>query len=410
MKKHLTIILIIGCVILLAIIGWFWLLPGSSAPMADKVKDLLPFGTGEGVNIPVDSDQQIVDSGEGREGGQEVPKLFQISKDPVAGFVAFNPSTSSGRVPSVGSTTIRYADRATGHIYDVDPNTLLKTKVTNKTLPKIYRAYFSPDGDTVIYQSLSGGGDLIDTLSINLTAPKSTSTDAVYSISATAIPGNITGIVVASNNALYSVDKSRLAIISSNLEGGNLKEVYSSRFTDWRLEPYGQNLLIYTKAASNTPGFAYTLTSSGRLTKILGPLDGLVVKPNSDGGYAYSYNMSGSLNLMAKESSTAQEVSLTPTIAEKCVWSQERSWVIFCAVPESKFSANEPDSWYQGTTRFSDKIWRFDIRVSISEALVDPKKTFNTDIDVYQPTISPNEDYLIFINKNDLSLWALKLD
>ena len=393
----------------MAIIGWFWLLPGSSAPVADKVKDLLPFGTGEGVNIPIDNTQQTIDNKQGTiNNGQSIPALFQISSDPVAGFVAFNPSTGSGQVST--TTTIRYADRATGHIYDVDPNTLLKTKVTNKTLPKIYRAYFSPDGDTVIYQSLSGGGDVVDTLSISLTAPKSTSTSAVYSISATAIPGNISDIVVASNNVLYSVDKSRLAIISSNLEGGNLKEVYSSRFTDWRLEPYGQNLLIYTKAASNTPGFAYTLTPSGRLTKILGPLDGLVVKPNSDGGYAYSYNMSGSLNLMAKESSTAQEVSLTPTIAEKCVWSQERSWVIFCAVPESKFSTDEPENWYQGVTHFSDKVWRFDIRVNISEALVDPKKTFNTDIDVYKPTLSPNEDYLLFINKNDLSLWALRLE
>src|SRR3990167_10436168 len=154
MKKTFKIILIIAIIVILGLLGWFWLLPGSSAPVADKIKDILPFGSGEGINIPTNDRQDTINNEQGAQEGPELI-LFQISKEQVAGFVAFNPSTSSGQA----STTIRYADRATGHIYDVNPLTLEKTKITNKTLPKIYEAHFRDNGNAVVFRSLVNDSD-----------------------------------------------------------------------------------------------------------------------------------------------------------------------------------------------------------------------------------------------------------
>jgi hypothetical protein len=79
-------------------------------------------------------------------------------------------------------------------------------------------------------------------------------------------------------------------------------------------------------------------------------------------------------------------------------------------VPSSGLRAGEPDLWYQGISHYSDRIWRFDVDTDYADVAVDPKKDFNIDIDAEKLFLSPSEDYLFFINKNDLSLWALKLD
>ena len=42
--------------------------------------------------------------------------------------------------------------------------------------------------------------------------------------------------------------------------------------------------------------------------------------------------------------------------------------------------------------------------------MVEPKPTLGIDIDAVELKLSPDEDYLIFINKTDLTLWAIKLE
>ena len=401
MKKPLTIILIIGCIAILVAIGWFWLLPGSSAPVTDKIKDSLPFGSGEGVDIPTGGTTQTPDSEQGSQGVREpIADLFQLAQEPVAGFVALNNNAS---------TTVRYTDRATGHIYDINLENLERKRVSNKTLPKIYEAHFRDDGSAVLYRSLSEGSDVVDNLSLVLTAPTSTSTNATYTISATALRGDIGEVVVGSGNTLYYSLKDAEQIVSSNFSGAQFRILFRSAFTDWRIAPYGNNLIIYTKASSLAPGYAYTLSPAGNLSRILGPLNGLVVKPDRGGTrYAYSYVSDTGMSAFAGDSS-GNSYSFVSTIVEKCVWSDENRYLIICGIPSEKISANEPDDWYQGITHFSDRIWAMNINTETSEILVQPKKTYDVDVDVYKPALSPNEDYLVFINKRDLSLWALRL-
>lgn len=402
MNKYLKIILIIAIILVLAVIGWFWLLPGSSAPVADKIRDGLPFGSGEDVNIPpVDSGQYAVDSGKEEE-GRSVPKFFQVSKDPVAGFVVLAESPQA-------STTVRYADRATGHIYDTNLATGVKSKITNKTLPKIYEAFFSDEGEFVLLRSLPNDGDVVDNLSIRLTPPRTaTSSDGLYQTSSTSILDTMRS-VVTNGERLYFVSLGENSIVSTNFSGSDRRVLYSSRFTDWRIEPYTNGAMVYTKASYATPGYAYT-ASGGRLNKAFGPLNGLVIKPNNNNSQtAYSFVESGKTKLLATVSAESATEIFPGTLAEKCVWGTDKNWVLYCGIPEDGVGSGEPDGWYKGTTSFSDKIWRFDTRVDISEVLIEPEKSFGINVDVYRPALSPDENYLLFVNKRDLSLWALKL-
>src|SRR5690606_28868896 len=72
--------------------------------------------------------------------GVPLAKIFKLSDAPVAGAVAF---TRDGR------TAVRYTDRATGHIIEsilpgeeAGEESVIKTKITNSTIPKIYEAIF----------------------------------------------------------------------------------------------------------------------------------------------------------------------------------------------------------------------------------------------------------------------------
>ena len=390
-------------ILILALAIWVMFFRNNNAPLAEVIRNALPFGSGENSGQPTTDNQQLTTEGGDAfdEFGQPTVNLFRLAVEPVAGFVVL-------------TNVVRYIDRATGHIYDVDLATLKKTKIINKTLPKIYEVYFRADGNAVLLRYLRDDSDTVENLALTLTPPKATSTDGLYEVSATLLRGDIESVAVGAGNALYYSLNDSGAIASSAFNNIALKTLFSSVFTDWRLSGAGSSLIIYTKAGSTAPGYAYTLNqTNGNLTKLLGPLNGLAVMADSSGTHiAYSYNnQNGGAGMEAKNLQTGAVIDIPlATIAEKCVWSGKNRGVIYCGSPVSEIGGNEPDNWYRGVTHFSDRIWRFDTNTEIAQILSEPKASLNMDIDASDLKLSPNEDYLIFTNKRDLSLWALKLE
>ncbi len=399
MKK---IIIIFGILVVLGLGAWIFLRDGE-APVVENIRDVLPFGSGEDINIPAlpadDTVGEITsfDNGAGAEG-----KVFRISNTPVAGFVILARESN---------TFARYVDRATGHIFETNLETNEKTRITNQTMPQIYEAHFRADGSEVLMRSLDESG-AINNLTLSLTAPRATSTE-LYSISATNLRGDIDSVLTGSGNTLFYVLKDTGTIVSSTFTGSNLRTLFTSIFNNWRLERAGGNLIAYTKASAEASGFAYTLSSSGgSLSKLLGPLNGLTAIANSNGSrILYSYTEGGLTRLFARttQNNTSNEI-LPATIAEKCTWSAEENNVFFCGTPLSPISGREPDNWYSGRAHFSDYVWRFDTDSEIAQLISNPKTDFDLDLDVYKPKLSANDEYLVFINKRDLTLWSIKLD
>ena len=246
-------------------------------------------------------------------------------------------------------------------------------------MPKIYEAQFRADGDAVLLRYLRNGSDTVENLSLVLTPPTSTST-TLHRVTSTLLRGYAGPVAI------------------------------NSPFTNWAFS-LGNKVVAYTKPSSGVPGYAYTV-ANGNLSKILGPLNGLMVTTNNVGNrVAYSYVEDGTTKLFSKNLTSGNISEILPaTLAEKCVWSTKYINEVYCGAPTDNIRSNEPDNWYQGETHFSDRLWRFDTDSEIAEILIEPKSSLSIDIDVYQPKLSPNEDYLIFINKNDLSLWVLKLE
>jgi hypothetical protein len=403
MKKFIFITL---GVIILAVGIWF-LFFHKISPATQTVSNGSPFGTAPG---------NITSSGSGGATGAlgtsstttpgQIPTLFEVSSDPVAGAVAFLQNKAE---------VIRYVDRATGHVYDFDPTTLAKVETVNNTLPKIYEADWKPDGSEVIYRALPNDGDTITNTSLTLTAPTSvsTSTGAEDTVSATELRGNISALAVSATKIAYVLGDTGTVGVSG-FAGEKPQTVFSSAFSEWQIAWSGTtNLELTTNASASAVGFSYNLNiASGALTKILGPLNGLTTLVNPAGGQiVYSYiDGSGDTLFSVLNTKTGTSSAIVPaTFPEKCIWSLKQKNIIFCGTPSSAIDPNEPDAWYQGTAHFSDQIWEFNTLTGTATLLLDPKASFKVDLDVINPTLSPNEDYLVFMNKTDLSLWGLKL-
>jgi len=404
--KTKTILLVIFAIIILAFTGWL-LLRDSEIPIVETIIDGLPFGSGEDINIPAlgPGEDTVGETTSFDESITSEDKLFRISNTPVAGFVVLNDR-------------VRYVDRATGHIFDATlptSNTALeKNRVTNTTLPKIYEAHFRSDGSEVLLRSIGETGG-VESMTLTLTPPSttSTSTDGLYSVSATSLRGDIDSPLPGTGNVLFYVLKDTNSIVSSTFTGNSLRTLFNSEFDNWRLGRAGNSLLVYTKASADAPGFAYLLNSSGgSLSKILGPLNGLTAVTNSNNTRTlYSYFESGKTKLSVRNSQSGASSEILPaTLTEKCVWSNTNNAVFFCGTPIAGIVSREPDNWYKGMTHFSDYVWRFDTESEIAQLVSNPKMDFDIDLDVFKPTLSNDDSYLIFINKRDLTLWSVKLD
>jgi hypothetical protein len=67
---------------------------------------------------------------------------------------------------------------------------------------------------------------------------------------------------------------------------------------------------------------------------------------------------------------------------------------------------NYPDDWYQGAMHFSDRIWKIDTAGRYAQLVLDFSKETNVALDAEALAIDPLSTTLVFVNKNDGSLWS----
>lgn len=416
-KKALKTLLFVLLLIILILFTWIFF--GTEDRVTETpTPSPEPFGSGGGTNVvapftlPADFEGEIeqgdaegVTTTETSEG--EVFSLFRITSTPVSGYTFVNSAT--------GTDSLRYVDRATGHIFDTkisDNNSLEKIRLSNATLPKIYEAHFRNDGMAVILRTLENGSDLVRNLSLSLKPNTGTSTQELLSVDIKPLDNNIDSVSPSTNSVFYYFKKNRKEISASDFFGLNQKSIYYTPFTNWSIEDMGTSLLIYTKPTFLGDGLALSLSTTTRATKkLVGPLRGLMVKPNKDGSkLLYSYNNSGYINLFYRNTKSNENVEIsTDALAQKCIWSSINADVFYCATPVGGLFGQSPDDWFMGRTNYSDYIWTYNVSLEQSDLVINPKDKHNLDLDIYDLKLDSDERFIAFINKKDLTLWALRL-
>lgn len=336
------------------------------------------------------------------------PRLAQVSPKPVAGHTIVTQedgtATSSALIRYItqdGQAQETAVDRA-------DDTTLGDTETA-------HRARWFADGSMAILQRAEDQAVKNDLFTV-------TETDA-----STGAGGDIrrdTAEIAPAPSGdeyafLYTAGDETSVIINAPGENSSARRVGQLPGVQWHIAwPTPSRLLLTSKPAQGMAGVAYTINPDVRPrsraeTSIekLHDADGLTTNLNPAGNrLLFSQSTDDSLSLHVKNTQTGA-VSSAPftTLPEKCAWSELSETVIYCAVPEVRPSATYPDAWYQGRISFRDNIRRYDLTTGESRVVASLSDISQEPIDAIDLQLSPQEDYLTFINKRDRSLWSLRL-
>lgn len=336
-----------------------------------------------------------------------LPKLRKISTNPVAGFFASSTASTS---------IVRYMDRGTGHLFEANNVSNEVKTLSNTTLPRIYEAYGNKSGTNFIIRYLRDDEETVSNFYTELRSTGTTTTQTPFELKGKFLSPEVNQIAISPSGDrvfTWNIESGNGVGYISSFDEKTKAKVYSSPLTqvnvDW---PEASTLVLSTKASSVASGFIYTInTKTGDMRSIIGNLKGLTGKMSRDGSkILLSAIVNSSIVSSIRDLKTLTNSDLLfKTLSEKCVWSNVTKNDLYCAVPTQIPNGVYPDDWYRGRVSFIDQIWHVDTKTGENHQLADLIELSDTQIDAVQLTLDPKEDTLYFINKNDLSLWALDL-
>jgi len=405
-KKTFTLFILV-LLALIAFLGWFFFFRGETRQGpdgTDQPTDLFPFGQGTTTTsttaTSTDSTPGTIDISNG--GQTVIPRLRQLWKDPTAGATFF-PGTGT-------STSVRFVDRATGHIYEAPLAATGETKISNVTIPQIHEALWAQNGNELIFRYLKNDSIIQSFYATIATSSASTTS----SIEGYFLPENIRDISILGDSILYFNPAVQIgSLVSARVDGTGRKVIMSSDARDWSLSyTNAKTAFIGTRPSGLIKGFGYSLNlSTGITTKIIGDITGLTGTINPTGTFAFMSAQEGNgivsaaYDMIAKKATTLS----VRTLSDKCAWSNTTSHIIYCAVPTSILSGIYPDDWYQGKTSFSDRLWSINLSTGKANLIMDPPFDAIQEMDIMKIVVEKDDSHLTFTNKKDMSLWLYRL-
>ncbi len=328
------------------------------------------------------------------------PRLVKISSGPVAlGEVVVNKAGSATSSPE---TTVQYIDRMSGNVFSYDSSLKTTTRTSNKTIPGIQSALWLPDASLAFVRYLSG----VDFSTINTYGLPVSGSGGFF------LSQNLADIAVSSTGVLTLASGVNGSVASlARIDGTQAFQLFTTPLSSIRISFAGKNkYLVYTKPSSELLGNAYLIDSAGNFSRIFGPHTGLSALASPSGKWVLvGYTLNNTLQMALVDTTTNETLSLPiKSIAEKCVWANDDS-VIYCGVPAEPKMGSYPDDWYQGAVHFSDRIWKIQVSDRYAQLVLDFTKETESPLDAVALAIDPLNTSLVFVNKNDLSLWWYSL-
>lgn len=397
MKKTLFIIALVVFVLGLAFGIYYFLFANKEAEI---VVDEARFGlSGDEAANEIETGPEgetVLEAGEVFE-----ERLIRITEQPTSlGAVAIARKPQDGGQTG-GDIEVRYIDRASGNIYAFLRHERTLTRINNRTLPGVQKATWLSDGSHAFVTYLTGP-TVNETETFYLPAEG----DGGY-----VLERGLSQVLVSGTSTLITLlpgPSGSVATIAKT-DGTSPKTLFTTPLTNIRLYASNGPFVLATKASVSLDGYAFQVSSGGELTRVIGPHRGLTVLPSPSGKLIlYSYLSQGILRMSVYDVSSGSSRQLpVATLTDKCVWADD-SIHLYCSVP-TNIPSGVPDSWYQGTAQFSDRLWDIDMSDGFATLLVDPSQTADAAIDGTGLAVDSRQDALVFRNKTDGSLWLYDL-
>ncbi|MDO8576441.1 MAG: hypothetical protein Q7R90_03940 [bacterium] len=414
MKTRVLIEYLLAVILVLilgSLAGWYFFL-------RTQTKTTVEQGTarGFGIAIPEGRANGDIPAGLARTDGaastgqaaQRPAQLWQVEEKPTAGH-AF--------IGSGDSLRLRYVERAGGYVFDANTGTGLRTRLTNTLLPKIYEAQLSENGH-VFERSIDTLGNITTFAgTVSTSTDSSSASPPAMTLLGSYLAKNIVNLSThpVSGALLYTIaDTSGGAVVSAEWDGQKPKTLLGSAILSWRpaVLDDGRAFLVQA-AADGIPGYGYELKKDGTLSRLLGPVPGLVmrVRPSlkgEAGALLWSQSTRGELRLFVRVGQNATAVQIpVRTTADKCAWLPGKDLIAYCGVPQGSIGQDFLDNWYRGSAHSSDSLWRIDASAGTVELVFTPPS--NTPVDIENIMIDRAGSALAFTNAADKSLWLYRL-
>ena len=407
MYKKLIIIIPIVLVILVACLAGYYFITkdnqGTPNPVVAGFKSFFPFGGNNNTSTETTTSNDLPQQIQPTQNTQNnfTKKLRELSSEPVSG---------AGTLDVKAGTVVRYIEKATGHIFEIELFSPKQSRISNTTLPIVYEAVWGNKNASLITRSLKDDNQTVDTYSLTV---KEVATSTENAIIGVAFPQNLSDVSVFGSSVFYlqqNGDSSSGFI--SNFDGSKKKEIWNSPLKELSSQYLNaKTVALTTKPAQNVPGFLYFVdTGSGQVKKVLGNISGLSILADGEGAQILYLEENDNARMYVLDAKANSSKTITPTtFLEKCLWSKKDKNVVYCAVPREFLDGSSLTSWYKGFISFTDDIWKYDIKNNISVVVENLSSDSGKPLDVIKPILSENEQYLVFINKTDNSLWSLDL-
>ncbi len=404
MNKKILIIAGVSVLILLAVVLFFvFKKPITTAP--NDTTSGSPFGDAPGGSSQTTFPQVM--SGDKPLSVEDHNGLKKISSAPVSDGNFLPVSTSTG-------VRIEFIERSTGHIFDANLESGVVTRISNTTFPKIQQVIWGIPGKSFLGQSIDSG--VIQSNVFEITRDSKTGQNNSFAtIRNSALPPNIISASFSPDgkSILYLLGgSSGTGAYITNERGENPSSIWQSDTTEWISEWKTPGIITMTsKASNNATGILLFLnTKTKKTSTILSGISGLTTNTSPSGKKVLYGMASGNsyTTYLYSIDTKATDDGFFITIPEKCAWSQSEIFIV-CGQPRN-MTPGLPDLWYKGKVSFSDELWSLNIETLEMKRISQLNPTESEYIDVTNIHISPDDKYVVFTNKKDLSLWSIGLD
>jgi hypothetical protein len=389
MKKKLFIIL--GSVVLLLVfLAWLYLLLFGAPKQAQEVFSNL--GLGREATPISEFTESLVQTAELN---INAGSLVQLTTRPVAGFDFVTKGTST--------VAIRYAEKGTGHIYEVNISDGIETRLLAKTSLAVIDARFAPDGGAVV---LIAEGDTNTVTTLEDLSPRNLTHQ---------FPEDAENVQFVSDTKLrYTLRfENGTTGFEYDLEEGTTDVMFGIPLKEAVVLWGREETLVYNPPAPRLRGGLYRI-SGDALSRLngLGYAFSATAPRFSSGVYLLTYVDLESGNLASFELDELAATNNTlPIVAlpEKCSFDALTNHLVWCAAPSTTLSRNAQSDWYKGTMTFSDLLWQLDLEAGSATVEDDLSAVAGRDIDAVGLTVDSFGSYILFKNKSDDTLWFKNL-
>lgn len=386
-----AIIITIGIIIIILVLGvWVYLMFFGTPDNSKEVFANLGFEIAQQdttITPPVNNQplDTLVDT-------QSRDALRQLTTRPIAGFTF--ASTSAGQ-------TVRYIERGTGHMYEINLESGQEDMLSRTTIPQVSSAVFAPSGKTVAltsyneYQSNVFVGTLADDV-------------------------NLSGITLQpdARNLSFSTDNEVLYTVATNgttkgythnIQTLSQSEVFSMNYTNLDIAWGGglDKTYLTTKPSRELEGFIYT-TEDNTLTPATYSAYGLSALFTNDSILTTSIQDDSYISSVIDSTGKTQNLPIL-ALKEKCVFDTFSANYVWCAAPISEIPASFVENWYKGTVTSADNLWLVNTANQTAQLYANPENLVGRTIDVKNIDTNTTGDYLAFTNKIDHTLWLYDL-